>query len=280
LWLARGRTLPPNTRTQDGSPDAGGDHGKEAHLTTDLRAATADLPATVVRVLDEFVAAARDAFGDALEALVLYGSAAEGRLRRTSDVNVAVVLKRFDLERAQRLADVLRLAHAAVGLAPMFITVEELPAASTAFAAKFADIRRRRRVLYGSDPFASLAVPRAAEIARLRQVLLNLVLRWRAASARDAGREDRLTAVVADSAGPLRSCAGTILELQDRRAANSRAALEIVAAELEDGYGEALARLSEARETRTLPPGVAAATLGRLIDLAASLRRRVDGLAG
>ena len=46
------------------------------------------LPGDVARVLDDFVAAVRDAFGDQLESAVLYGSGAEGALRATSDVNV------------------------------------------------------------------------------------------------------------------------------------------------------------------------------------------------
>src|SRR5206468_2852875 len=42
-------------------------------------------PEVVARVLDDFVAAARDAFADDLVAIVLFGSAAEGALRATSD---------------------------------------------------------------------------------------------------------------------------------------------------------------------------------------------------
>ena len=46
-----------------------------------------DLPDVVARVLDDFVAAAREAFGDDLVSIVLFGSAAEGALRATSDVS-------------------------------------------------------------------------------------------------------------------------------------------------------------------------------------------------
>ena len=41
-----------------------------------------DLPEVVRHVLGECVTAARDALGDNLRSIVLYGSAAEGRLRR------------------------------------------------------------------------------------------------------------------------------------------------------------------------------------------------------
>lgn len=136
--------------------------------------ATADLPAPVERVLRDFVDAARDAFGPDLRSIVLYGSAAEGRLRRTSDVNVIVVLHAFDPARADRLREPLRVAQTAVRLAAMFLLESEIGAAAEAFAVKFADVLRRRRVLHGDDLFAHLAIGRPAEIARLRQVLHNL----------------------------------------------------------------------------------------------------------
>ncbi len=46
-------------------------------------------------MLDAVVDAARRAFGDDLRSIVLFGSAAEGRLRATSDVNLMLVLRRF-----------------------------------------------------------------------------------------------------------------------------------------------------------------------------------------
>src|SRR5262245_36846427 len=104
------------------------------------------------RVLIEVVAAAREAFGDTLDSIVLYGSAAEGRLRPASDVNVIFVLTRFDAARTDAFGDAVRLAQAAIRLAPMFLLRDEIPHASAAFAVKFADIVRRHRVLHGNDP--------------------------------------------------------------------------------------------------------------------------------
>ena len=54
--------------------------------------ATHDLPSHVHRVLEEFIAVARQICGDALRSVVLYGSGAEGKLRATSDVNLVLVL--------------------------------------------------------------------------------------------------------------------------------------------------------------------------------------------
>src|SRR4051812_12577206 len=53
------------------------------------------LPAHVASVLSDFAARARDVLADDLVSVVLFGSAAEGRLRPTSDVNLILVLRGF-----------------------------------------------------------------------------------------------------------------------------------------------------------------------------------------
>jgi predicted nucleotidyltransferase len=241
--------------------------------------AAVDLPADVSRALDDFVAAARDALGDTLEAIVLFGSAVEGALRATSDVNVIVVLSAFERARAERLRPALHVASAAIQLRAMFLLREEIAAAAEAFAQKFDDVRRRRRVLWGRDPFATLTVSREALRRRIDQVLLNLALRLRAAYVESVG-EERLALLVAEAAGPLRTAAASLLELQGRRAASPRAALGEVVAALGEPQGQTtLARLSEAREHAALPEGQGAETLLALIALAGRLRAQLRALA-
>jgi predicted nucleotidyltransferase len=138
-----------------------------------------NLPTQVSRVLTDFVTAAQTAFANDLRAVVLFGSAAEGRLRATSDVNLLIVLSNFDEARAGELRNPLRVAQAAIRLSPMFILEAELPSAVTAFAEKFSDILRRRKVLVGPDPFVGVKIPRETLMTRLDQVLLNLTLRLR-----------------------------------------------------------------------------------------------------
>ncbi len=238
-----------------------------------------DLPPEVSRVLDDFLARAREALGSDLESAVLYGSAAEGALRPTSDVNVLLVLAAFDRAKVDGLRDAYRMAQAAVRLSAMFLLKDEIAPATQAFAQKFADVLRRRRVLYGADPFAGVAIPRAALIARLVQVLLNLTLRLRAAYVERSLREEQVARAIADAAGPLRTCAASLLELEGRPALSPREALRTLAATFGEGeWAPVLARISEARERQLLPPGVAPDTLLRLIELTRLMRRRVLAL--
>lgn len=239
------------------------------------------LPPNVRRVLSEFVERARDAFADDLRAVVLYGSGAEGKLRATSDVNLLLVLSAFDREKADQLREPLRLAQAAIQLRAMFLLESELRPAMEAFAVKFADIMRRRRVLYGDDPFAGISVSRGDAIIRLKQTLLNLTLRLREAYIARGLRQEQLVAVIADMAGPLRSCAATLLELEGKPVESAKEALQQFAASLPEGPARVkeISRISEARKERTLAPGTAAPTLFHLIELASSMRARVDALS-
>ena len=240
-----------------------------------------NLPANTVRTLEEFVARAQSAFGDDLKSIVLFGSAAEGSLRATSDVNIVVVLTQFAASSAEALRAPFRVTQAAIRLRAMFILEAELPGAVNAFAEKFADILRRRKVLLGVDPFAGVTIARVVIIARLDQVLLNLILRLRDAYVVRGMREEQLALTIADAAGPLRSSAATLLGLQGTPAQSPKAALESFVQSMDNADASAaLAQISLAREQRLLPPGVAETCLLNLIDIAAALRDRFKAMEG
>ena len=237
------------------------------------------LPGPVAEGLDRFVRAAREALGPALTSATLFGSAAEGRLRATSDVNVLLVLSKWEGARVDALREPLRTAQAAIRLSAMFVLEEEVEAAIEAFPVKFADILRRRRVLHGPDPFAAGAVPRSAQVANLRQVLLNLVLRLRERYLAASLREEQAARAVAEAAAPLRASAASLLELEGRPAPSPREALEAVARELPgEGWTDVLRGLSLARERGPMAAGAASATLRRLVDLAQALSGRARAL--
>jgi predicted nucleotidyltransferase len=237
------------------------------------------LPQDVASGLADFVEAAKSALGPDLVSVVLFGSGAEGRLRETSDVNVIVVLKRFDPARVDALRDPLRLAHALIQLSVMFLLENEIATAAEAFAVKFSDIVARHKVLAGSDPFLNLTPSRHAQIGRLKQNLLNFTLRMRERYALVSLRDEQLAPVIADAAGPLRAAAALLLTLEGRRAESPKAALELLAGEIDPaGCHEPLTHLSTARADQALPRGAGRATLLYFIELAQTLRARADQL--
>ena len=233
-----------------------------------------DLPAGVARVLQPLLERAVEALASDLRSVVLYGSGAERQLRPTSDLNLIFVVRAFNRGAIDALREPLRVARAAAGVRIMFLPEEDIASAAAAFAIKFADIRRRRKVLYGDDPFAALAVPADAMRRHVEQMLLNFELRTRAAYVVNGRREEQLARIVAGSAGPLRAAAAGLLELRGQRAASGRAALDEIAHGLPDGpWAPLLSLVSRARTERALPPGDAAPAIWQLIELAREMRR-------
>jgi hypothetical protein len=230
-----------------------------------------NLPADVREWLSRTSAALVQSFAEDLRSLILFGSAAEGRMRASSDVNLLVVLDRLDVERFNGVAELIQMATAAVELHPMFMLFSELPLAAEAFAVKFDDIAHRHALLYGLDPFSDLVIPRGVLIGRIQQVLLNLTLRARTSYVANRNREQALAVAVADAAAPLRRSAHAILELRGTPSASPKESLEVLAAEL-GSWSEDLQNLTRARQDLQLPAGMAGALLLRLAALAEAMQ--------
>jgi hypothetical protein len=237
------------------------------------------LPEDVRRVVESLVASAKNAFGEALRSVILYGSGAEGRLRATSDVNLLFVLTHFDAS-ADAFREPYRAAQAAANVAGMFVLDAELEGAGEAFAQKFADIARRHVVLHGDDVVSRLRIPREALVRRLQQVLLNLSIRLRESYIERSLREEQCAIVVAEVAGPLRTSAVSLLELEDEESMPPKEALEKLVETLGQPHlSDLLPHLSEARELRVLPAGEAAAILRDTLDLARAMYQRAQRLS-
>jgi predicted nucleotidyltransferase len=239
------------------------------------------LPSPVNQVLADFLHAAKESLGSDLFSVVLYGSGAEGKLRATSDLNLVLVLSSFEQSNIDSLRAPLRLAQAAVQLRPMFLLKDEIHAAANSFASKFADILRRRVILYGEDPFLELAIPREIQLLELKQQLLNQILRLRASYVSSSLRPEQLDLVIARAIGPLRASAASLLELQGRSAASFHGALELVGAELGlTNWPQTFALLSAIRESRILPTAEAAHLFFQILDLTCRMHSRAEVLSG
>ncbi|MED5596017.1 nucleotidyltransferase domain-containing protein [Janthinobacterium sp. P210006] len=235
------------------------------------------LPEEIQRHLEVFVAAAHNTFGPDLVAAVLFGSAADGQVRATSDVNLLLLLKRFTPPAADALRGPLRLAHAAIDLQVMFLLESELTQAADAFAVKFADIIARHKVLHGADPFASLRTNRDAVLRRLRQVLLNQQLRMRERYLLLSLNEEQLAGAIADAAGPLRSSAASLAQLEGKSGLSGKQALEAFVDQLgEPALHAALQAMSAARETAHLAPGQALPAFTSLMAITERLREHAE----
>ena len=237
------------------------------------------LPDEIVAGMEMFVESAKRILGGDLESIVLFGTAAEGRLRATSDVNLVLVLTSFDPTTMSGLRQPLAAAQAAIRLNAMFVLDSELSCAMECFGEKFSDIVRRHRVLFGPDPFTGAPVSRQAVIWRFKQVLLNLTLRLRAAYVEQGAAAEKICRAIAESAGPLRSCAATLRELQSQPMLAPKEALQaFVELLMIENDSAAVAHISEARERHLLSASAADDTLLRMMKWASAMREQAERL--
>jgi predicted nucleotidyltransferase len=238
-----------------------------------------DLPADVTRTLDDVITTAKRCSGENLKSVVLFGSAAEGRLRATSDINLILVFGEIRLPELEALRECIGFAHSVIRLNSLFLEEAEVTLAAKAFAVKFSDIRTRHRVLYGADFFADLQIAREAIIARLKQVILNLTLRLRENYVLSGERQDQRVRVIAEASGPVRACAAAILQLEGGAAASPKDALRALTQQLGDrSWDSVLQNLSAVRQQHGLTAQAVEATIAGLLELLRAMYRRVDEL--
>ena len=230
-------------------------------------------------MLSELTRLLTEALGPDLLSVTLFGSAAESKLRLTSDVNVVLVVTGFQPQKFESLKPHIAAAESAIALKLMILEENEVSQAAEAFSVKFTDIGRRHKVLWGQDIFANLQVPREAVIRRTRQALLNQLLRLRSLWLGRSAREEQLVLLIAETAGPLRSVAATLMELRGTPQANGKEALTKMLTEILGAEGGALsANISRAREKGTLPPGEAELTLLKIMRCVEAIYKEAKSL--
>jgi predicted nucleotidyltransferase len=98
-------------------------------------------------------------FGDNLESLVLYGSAATADFHpQLSDINLALVLKRIDLYTLDIVKQFLRKTGGRQIKTPLLLTREYIRTSVDVFPIEFLEIKEKHRLLWGEDVFGSLEI--------------------------------------------------------------------------------------------------------------------------
>lgn len=111
--------------------------------------------------LNDFAEKLRQAHGENLVSVVLYGSGASDSTTNEQQrgYNILVVLNNItpaDLKAAHKLAESWRSAGNPL---PLYFSRGEIEDSSDVFPMEFVDFTRAHRVLTGSDPFKDLSVP-------------------------------------------------------------------------------------------------------------------------
>ena len=114
------------------------------------------------KALDTLVDKLRDAHGDNLASIVLYGSIAAGdHIEQHSDHNLLIALNRITSEDLRLSQNAMRDWLKSGQPTPVYFTVEELKRAADVFPIEFLQMEKARRVLFGRDPFEFVEISQA-----------------------------------------------------------------------------------------------------------------------
>ncbi len=101
----------------------------------------------------------RDAYGENLASVILYGSAADGEYHKgLSDYNIIIVLKNLAPVELAKPNAILKKWVKAGNPPPIFFSPEIISGSADVFPIEFFDIIERRKVLFGSDPFKEVKI--------------------------------------------------------------------------------------------------------------------------
>ena len=149
--------------------------------------------------LTELVTSLKQAHGENLVSVILYGSMAVGdHVPDRSHPNVLVVLGRItpaDLRLARRSLEVWQRRHPL----PLYFTREEMLDARDVFPIEFLDMSAAHRVLYGEDPLVGLEIPTHNLRHQLEFELRGKLIRLRGLYISTSHAADRLLALMTDS---------------------------------------------------------------------------------
>jgi len=150
--------------------------------------------------IQEFVIQLRNAAGENLKSVILYGSAASGRFHPgLSDINLLCVLQETSFAALQVLAPTLKTWAEQKHSAPLLFSSEELQRSADVFAIEFLDMKEHHKLLFGSDPVPGLHVPLDRHRSQVEYELREKLILLRQRLLLSLNDEDRLWALLMQS---------------------------------------------------------------------------------
>jgi predicted nucleotidyltransferase len=143
--------------------------------------------------MNEFLRRLREAAGQNLESVILYGSAAAGDYDpEYSNINLVCVLNSTGLGELNAIAPAAKWWRKQNHPLPLVITREELERSADVFAIELLDMQRHHRVLFGKDVVSSLEVSMLQHRAQLEYELREKLILLRQQLLLAAGERQRI----------------------------------------------------------------------------------------
>jgi len=152
------------------------------------------------KILTEVLEKLREAFGDRLISVVLYGSAAtEAGQDQFSDFNILCVLKQVSPRELADAEPVFRWWREKQNPAPLLLSEVEVRTSTDCFPIEFHDMKERHKVLFGIDLVSDLIIDNAFYRAQVEHELRAKLLRLRQKAGGVLSEKDVLLRMMADS---------------------------------------------------------------------------------
>lgn len=132
--------------------------------------------------LDDLVRRLREAHGNDLYGVALYGSAARGgaeHIPKQSDYNVLVLVAALSMDALERESPIARDWRADGNPPPLTLTLSEWRRCADIYPMEYADILQHHRVLHGSLPLDGISVDRNQLRLQLESEAMGKLLRLR-----------------------------------------------------------------------------------------------------
>ncbi|MBA3914958.1 MAG: nucleotidyltransferase domain-containing protein [Acidobacteriales bacterium] len=205
-------------------------------------------------LINEFIHRLREAAGDQLESVVLYGSAASGEFHADfSDVNLMCVLRETSYTVLTAIGPAVNWWTGKKHPAPLVFTREELVRSADVFSIELLDMKRRHRVLHGESPLTDLEVPMHHHRAQVEYELREKLILLRQRVLHAGGDKKKLWSLMIDSSPAFSTLIRhALLASGENNAKNNREAVEKFAQRAQFDPG-ALVQIMEVRRKNLDP---------------------------
>ncbi|MFM8551795.1 MAG: hypothetical protein ACKOCD_05680 [Nitrospiraceae bacterium] len=151
------------------------------------------LPSEVRQTLRSYLAEVTQLFGQALDAVILYGSAAGSEfLPERSNLNLLILLAKPETERLAQYAKAHKRWSKERIVVPLFLTWQELQASSALFPLEYLEMKDQHVLLAGRDPLPALHIDQRNLRLQCEQEIRGNLLRLRQRFVEGGGKQEAI----------------------------------------------------------------------------------------
>jgi hypothetical protein len=176
-----------------------------------------EIPETVRETLRPYLSQVQKLFGNLLEAVILYGSAAGVEyLAGKSNINLLILLAKQDTELLKQYAVLHKRWQKEQVVVPLFLTAAELKSSLELFPLEYLEIQEQHVLLAGRDPFPELRIDGRNLRLQCEQELRGNLLRLRQRFVEGGASTEAITILLPLSFAALLPCLRGLLRAKER----------------------------------------------------------------